>query len=65
MVDYYLINCFYFNYLIIIIIKNIYINILKININEIIKKIDDVNISNFKKKLLQILNNDEINLLKI
>ena len=63
--DYYLINCFYFNYLIIIIIKNIYINILKININEIIKKIDDVNISNFKKKLLQILNNDEINLLKI
>lgn len=51
--------------MIIIIIKNIYINILKININEIIKKIDDVNISNFKKKLLQILNNDEINLLKI
>ena len=65
MVDYYLINCFYFNYLIIIIIKNIYINILKININENIKKIDDVNILNFKKKLLQILNNDEINLLKI
>ena len=51
--------------MIIIIIKNIYINILKININEIIKKIDGVNILNFKKKLLQILNNDEINLLKI
>lgn len=51
--------------MIIIIIKNIYINILKININENIKKIDDVNILNFKKKLLQILNNDEINLLKI
>lgn len=51
--------------MIIIIIKNIYINILKININEIIKKIDDVNILNLKKKLLQILNNDEINLLKI
>ena len=51
--------------MIIIIIKNIYINILKININEIIKKIGDVNILNLKKKLLQILNNDEINLLKI